>query len=252
MKKEKIAISLDSNLLQVIDSYVDNDFIRSRSQAIESLLNESIKNRPLLDAVMLIHENSLDLLNKNLNGLILMQHHLNFLEKNGVKKLYLITKENPKIKEIISKINHKILIELVYEKEHKGNALALSKLKEKIKGNFLVFNGDTLNNFNLKNMLNEFLKNNKIMYMGLINSSSPSKYGSVVLDGNLVINFKEKKKTNSYIINAGVYLFREEIFSYLNQDIKSLEKDLFPILAKNHEIIGFFTFGEYLHLPESF
>ena len=248
MKKEKIAISMDSNLLQVIDSYVDNDIIRSRSQAIESLLNESVKNKPLLDAVMLIHENSLNVLAKNINDSSLMQNHINFLEKNNIRKLFIVTKENHKLKEILSKINHKILIELVYEKEHKGNALALLKLKGKVKGNFLVFNGDTFNNFNLKHMLTEFLKSGKIMAMGLINSSFPSKYGSVVLDGNLVIDFHEKKKTSSYIINAGVYLFREEIFSFLNPKIKSLEHDLFPNLSKNKEIIGFFTFGEYLHM----
>ena len=85
--------------------------------------------------------------------------------------------------------------------------------------------------------------------MGLISSKTPQKRGSVTLDGNLVIDFKEKQVPSSNIINAGIYILKPEIFSLLKNK-KSLEHEIFPELAKQKQIQGFFTFGKFIHAPE--
>jgi len=43
MKKEKIAISLDKPLLDIIDSKIDGSIIRSRSQAIENFIRKGLE-----------------------------------------------------------------------------------------------------------------------------------------------------------------------------------------------------------------
>ena len=47
MKKKKIAISVDEPLLDIVDSYIDNTTIRSRSQSIEALIKQAIKQKPI-------------------------------------------------------------------------------------------------------------------------------------------------------------------------------------------------------------
>ncbi|MBS3108087.1 NDP-sugar synthase, partial [Candidatus Woesearchaeota archaeon] len=64
---------------------------------------------------------------------------------------------------------------------------------------------------------------------------------------NMIVDFKEKEETGSNIINAGVYVFNKDVFNFFDKDVKSLERDLFPKLAKLNQLQGFFTKGEYYH-----
>ncbi len=249
MKKEKIAISIDNSLLEIVDSHINNTTVRSRSQAIELLIQQALKQRPINVAVMLIHEKSQKHLFESFEGFTLIQHHLNFLIRNNVKKLYLVTKETDDIKNLIKQSPKQIDIKLVNEEKALGTASALSLIKDNLKTDFILMNGDTFNDFDLKNMIKFHQNENKIATMGLLSSSTPQKRGSVLLDGNLVIDFKEKQQTKSNVVNAGIYILNARIFDLFNNS-KSLEKDIFPILAKQKQLQGFFTFGKFIHMPE--
>ena len=84
--------------------------------------------------------------------------------------------------------------------------------------------------------------------MGLMTREKISSYGTAILDGDLIVDFQEKPKHYSTnIVNAGIYIFNPEIFE-LFEDVASLEKDLFPKLARTKQLVGFFTYGEYLHV----
>ena len=61
MKKEKIAISLDKELLSLIDSKVDREIIRSRSQAIEVYLKRGLMESGISTVVLLLKGNHQDL-----------------------------------------------------------------------------------------------------------------------------------------------------------------------------------------------
>ena len=243
--KTKIAISIDSSLLSSID-YLSSS---SRSQAIESLLKQALKQQPIITAALLIHKNDQKHLLKQIDGFPLIQHHFNFLIKNKIKTIYIITEQTPQINSLLKELPKNIKTELIPEKQSSGTASALSLLSKKIKNSFILINGDTFNDFSLNKMINEHTNSNKMITMGLISSKTPQKRGSVTLDGNLVIDFKEKQVPSSNIINAGIYILKPEIFSLLKNK-KSLEHEIFPELAKQKQIQGFFTFGKFIHAPE--
>ncbi|MEA3378419.1 MAG: sugar phosphate nucleotidyltransferase [Nanoarchaeota archaeon] len=243
MNKEKIAISIDPGLLDEIDATVDGTNLRSRSQAIEVLLKQSIKNKPISAAVMLMHEQKN--LFKNVEGKPLIKHHLNFLKKNRIKDLFIISKIDVAMKNIKEQ---NMNINFIDEKEQRGTAAALKLVENKINNDFVVLNGDTINDFEIKKMMQMHKSGKAMCTMGLISSNKPSKFGSVVMDGSLIVNFKEKKETESNIINAGIYIFKPNVFLLLDEKTKSLEKDLFPKLAKINLLHGYFTLGKYLHL----
>lgn len=248
MNKQKIAISIDSNLLEEIDTMVDGTKLRSRSQAFEVLLKESVKSRPITTAVMLIHEKEKGCLFKTIDSKTLLQHHLDFLKKNKIRDFYIITKIDNKLKSIEEK---NLNIHLIEDKLQNGTASALKLLEDKLSSDFVVINGDTLNDFEIKRMMLKHKSGKSICTMGLISSDNPSDFGSVILDGELVVDFKEKGEAESNVINAGVYIFKPNVFLLYDNRTKSLEKDLFPKLAKVNLLQGFFTLGKYVHMPDN-
>ena len=72
----------------------------------------------------------------------------------------------------------------------------------------------------------------------------------MILEGMNIIDFKEKQETKSNIINAGIYILKPKVFEYFNKNTKSIEKDIFQLLAKKKELQGFFTYGRFIHLPD--
>lgn len=250
MKKKKIAISIDEPLLDIVKSYIDNTKIRSTSQAIESLVKQAIKQKPITIAIILISQKDQHYLLEKIENTLLIDHHINFLTKFGINQVYLITNENKKLKDKILELNKRINIELINEDESKGTANALNLIRKNIKNDFLVINGDTFNDFNLKKMINEHIENNKIATIGLISSTSPHKRGAAILEGTTIIDFKEKQETKSNVVNAGIYILKPKVFEYFNEKTKSIESDIFPLLAKIKELQGFFTYGKFVHLPD--
>jgi NDP-sugar pyrophosphorylase family protein len=250
MRKKKIAISIDEPLLDIVNSYVDNTTIRSTSQAIESLIRQAIKQAPITTAVILISEKDQHYLLEKVENVPLIERHIGFLKRFGISQVYLVTKENEMLKKKVSELSKKIKIELVNEEKGRGTANALTLVKSKVGNDFLVVNGDTFNDFNLKKMINEHIDSNKVATIGLISSTSPHKRGAAILEGTTIIDFREKQETKSNIVNAGIYILKLKIFEYFDKDTKSLELDIFPKLAKDKQLQGFFTYGRFIHLPD--
>lgn len=249
--KEKIAISIDADLLGMIDSHVDGISIRSRSQAIEMLLRQSIKEEPTNTAVLLIHEKDMPSLFKEYNGFPLIQHHLNFLITNKIKKLFVIAKEAEKLKGILEESPKHIEIVMINDTKQEGTASALNLIRGKIDSDFVVINGDTFNDFELRKMIQKHKQSNKTATIGLISSKKPAHFGAVILDGEEIVEFKEKEQdSKSNVINAGIYVLKPTIFSYINDKARSLERDVFSLLASKRQLIGYFTHGDYVHAPE--
>jgi NDP-sugar pyrophosphorylase family protein len=240
--KEKIAISIDKSLLDMLDSKIDGSIIRSRSQAIDYFLKKGISEESISTAVLLLKGSQQDIALKTFKGSNLIKNQIEFFNNNGIKKIYLITQEAEKeLREELIDTNVTIV-----EGNSKGNAIALLALKEKIKGNFIVMSGDTYNSFDLNRMINKHISLNKMGTMGLMTREKSDSYGTAILDGDFIIEFREKVKSSSHIVNAGLYIFKPEIFEFISGN--SLEREVFPKLAKIKELVGFFTYGEYEHL----
>ena len=251
MKKVKIAISLNQDLLDEVDGKVDGSFIRSRSQAIELFLGKGLREQSITTAVILIRKDHHNILLKDINGKELVVKHLEFFKSNGIKEAFIVTQHSPLINEVID-LTKDIGIEVrVFEKEAKGNAEALASIKDKLKKSFVAISGDTYNEFDLKKMVKKHLESDKLVTLGLMTREKTSGYGNVVLDGDLVVDFKEKPKENvSNVVNAGIYIFKPEIFSLFDNNTVSLERDLFFKVAGIKQAVGFFTHGEYVHVSE--
>ena len=111
----------------------------------------------------------------------------------------------------------------------------------------VVFNLLEAQNGLRKKMMEKHVQKGVIGTIGLMSRDSPSKYGNVIVDGDMITKFEEKpRKAVSHIVNAGIYIFTASAFDLMSK-CSSLEKDLFPKLAEMNQLTGFFTMGEYHH-----
>ena len=248
MSKPKIAISVDSSLLKLVDSKVDGSVIRSRSQAIEYFLKRGLQEQSVNVAVLLLKGEHQESALKEVKGTSLLRQQIGFFSSHGINTLYIITQHTKNMNQLLDEISDsRIKVEII-ERLAKGNADALKAVRGKVNNSFIVMSGDTYNNFDLSKMIKKHQELEKLATMGLMTREKTSSYGTAILDGDLIIDFREKPKHYSTnIVNAGIYIFKPEIFE-LFEDAASLEKDLFPRLARIKQLVGFFTYGEYLHL----
>ena len=248
MKKPKIAISLDKSLLDLIDSRVDGSIIRSRSQAIEYFLKKGLQEMVITKAVILLKGEHQAIALKEIKGAPLIKKQIDFLHEHGVKTVYIVTQHSKKTALFRQELADVQVEVHIIEKETKGNAAALLALKDQLRQSFIVMSGDIYNKFNLIKMIRKHVTLDKLATMGLMSRGESSAYGNAILDGEFIIDFQEKpKQSTTNIVNAGIYIFKPEIFE-LFENATSLEKDIFPKLARIKQLVGFFTYGEYQHV----
>lgn len=248
MKKSKIAISVDKSLLGLVDGKVDGKILRSRSQAIEYFLRKGLEEFAVDTAVILLKGNHLQFAIKKINGTSLIKNQLDFFYKNHINKVIIVTQHSKVSDLFLAELKGSNLKIEVIEKNVKGNAKAIESIKKKIKNDFIVMSGDTYNNFDLSKMVKKHLEMNKLATMGLMTKEKVYGYGTAILDGDMIIDFQEKpEKSATNIVNAGIYIFKPEIFE-LFDNVNILEKDLFPKIARMKQLVGFFTYGEYIHI----
>ena len=247
MNKPKIAISLDKELLDAVDSKVDGSVIRSRSQAIEFFLRKGLQEQSINTAVILIKGEQQDVLLKEVDGTALIKKQIDFFSSYGIKTIYIVTQHSKSMNSLLAEVEKASINVEIIEKEAKGNAKALEAMKDKLKDNFIVMSGDTYNDFDLRKMVKKHLEAGKLGTIGLMSRDKPSDYGNAVLDGDLIVDFQEKpKKATSNIVNAGIYIFKKEVFE-LFDNASSIERDVLPKLARIKQLVGYFTMGGYRH-----
>ena len=129
MSKPKIAISLDENLLNLIDSKVDGSVIRSRSQAIEFFLRKGLQEQSINTAVLLIKGEHQKNMLKKLKGKSLIKNHLEFFSKYWINNVYIVTQHTKNINLLLNEISNSSINVDIIETDAKGNAQALLAIK---------------------------------------------------------------------------------------------------------------------------
>jgi mannose-1-phosphate guanylyltransferase len=119
-------------------------------------------------------------------------------------------------------------VEYSLEEKALGTGGALLNAKDLVssQGSFFVLNGDVLSELDPNKLLNGANSN----VLAVVPLRSP--FGVVELDENSkVLGFIEKPEISDKWINAGLYLFTEEVFSYLPIE-GNIEVTALPWLAK--------------------
>ncbi|MBL7206838.1 MAG: nucleotidyltransferase family protein [Candidatus Aenigmarchaeota archaeon] len=250
--KHKIAISIDSHLLEKIDSLSKTS---NRSHVIESLLIKTLKQKKINNALVLAGGRGAKLrpityeIPKPIipvKGKPVLKWQSDILRKSGINNIFVaVSTDVEKIKKEVG--NNLCFIE---EKTPNGTGGAILLAKKHLQNeDFLVSYCDTVYNKypNLNNMFDFHIEQKPVATMLLMPTKNKMQ-GIAKLSGNKITEFNEKPKNINFgLISAGFFIFSPEIFDFLKSNC-SMENDVFPLLASKGKLAGYVSDGEFFDI----
>jgi NDP-sugar pyrophosphorylase family protein len=178
-----------------------------------------------------------------LKTITLIEFILTKLKENGFKKIFLVAREkviNAVFSIVQNGSKYGVFLEYIEEKESNGTADSLRLIKGKINTNFLVIYGDIyFHDLNLDELWNEHLKRKGTTTLLLTTTPEPTKKGVVKIEGSKILEFMQKPdKSDVYLGFSSIFATQPEIIEH---DGKSLETDVFPMLAKRGLLNGYLS-----------
>lgn len=129
-------------------------------------------------------------------------------------------------------------IDVLAEPEPLGTGGALRFAAPKLDEAFLLVNGDSLFDINLLDLTARPLGDG-VGRLALKRQDDTSRYGTVVLAGDSIQTFAEKKADGGPgLINGGVYWLTRGVLEHIGPGNVSLETDVFPKLAAQGRLRG--------------
>lgn len=194
-------------------------------------------------------------------GIPFLEYQMRMLKENGIVDIVLcVHYMAEKIKSYFGS-GKRLGIDITYSEEDipLGTAGAVKKAEKHLDDIFIVLNGDSYTNLNLKNFLDFHKSKNSLCTIALNKNKNKENYGSVILNNEgKVTDFIEGSKSDipeEYLINTGFYVFDKRILSFIASEKNvSLEKDIFPKLAKEGNIYGYESKDYFIDVgrPESY
>ena len=252
VNRERITITLRNDILRQVDSMIDGRDIRNRSHSIETILDEKFGDLSIRKAIILGGGRGVEIdgysdrtspLLLKYKGKRLVEYHIEKLKEIGVSEIiFAIGMFGEDVRDIVGN-GDKYGLKVMYFERDYGTASVLRQARSLLKDTFLMINGHVITTDIDINDMFIMHKNNKcLITIALTTVSKPGGFGQVVLKGNRVIDYIEKpeqNKTISHIINAGVYIIDPEVCDMVKIGEESLEKNIFPRLARDGKLSGY-------------
>jgi D,D-heptose 1,7-bisphosphate phosphatase len=148
---------------------------------------------------------------------------------------------------------HDAAVRVVREPEPAGTGGALSYVAGTLAPWFVMANGDSYLDFNIRQLTRPPLES-ITGRLALRTVPDVGRYGAVELFGDRIVAFQEKRSNGGAgLINGGVYLLNRSVLEMI-QGPCSIEHDVFPKLAAAGRLAGMVTDGFFLDigLPETY
>lgn len=115
----------------------------------------------------------------------------------------------------------------------------LLRLKPHLQGEetFMLTYGDGVSDVDIAKLLAFHKSHGKIATLTAVRP--PSRFGEMVMDGDKILEFKEKPRATDGWINGGYFVFNKQIFDYLAEDKTILERDPMERLARDGQMMAF-------------
>ena len=210
--RERVTFSIESSLLKRLDQLVDGIRVRNRSHALEIVLERLLG----ADVFLFVGDKQQA---KDAEATISWVKEQGFnvtmVAPLGITKGEFIADPG------------------------QGTAAALLALQGRVKNTFVIIYSDAPK-IEIQDMLRFHHNQGGISTLAVTSAKEPKRYGVVNLKGVKVKEFVEKPETTkSYLVSAGIFIFEPEVFQYIPQDSKSLERDALDLLSKNGLLNGY-------------
>lgn len=160
-------------------------------------------------------------------GKPILQYNIESLRDAGVKDITLVVGYHEEvIKDYFRDgTNFGVKISYVTQEKRLGTAHAIGSTREHVSGKFIILNGDIIvDPILITELMNKYNSENARSMLVLTEVEDPSAFGVVEMDGDRIIRIVEKpqpEEAPSNLINAGIYIFDDEIFNSIDLTVKS-------------------------------
>lgn len=255
MLKQRLTITLANSTLEKIDQLIDKKEIRSRSHAIETILQQHLETH-IETAVILAggktqNNSSTQKSLISYQGKPLIIHILEHLKSHQVKKvIFLCSSFAEQINLIIEKSFPELELVVIEEKKPLGTAGAIKNAQSHLPDVFFCLHSDIFTKIDLQQLANFHSQSQAIATIAVKPKMSHQSFDNVMVQGNQVVSFQPKdKKTSVSLVNSGIYIFDKSIAEYIpEKSFSMLETDVFPQLAKKGKVSAYSFQEEWLDI----
>lgn len=182
---------------------------------------------------------------------------LQYLQSQGIEKVVLsVGYMYEIIQETFGNSYNGLVISYSVETEPLGTGGAIAKAMTMTEGeNVLVLNGDSFIKVELEEIEKHIPCSKNESLLVLKEMRNISRYGSVVLENDVITAFEEKQFKEKALINAGVYVLNKDIFKDKHLPEKfSFEKDFLEKEVEKGNLKGIVTNGYFIDIgvPEDY
>lgn len=252
----RISLTLRPEIVNLLDSKIDGTKIRNRSHAVEQFLKQVLADGSG-QAVILIGEQEKAVI--EICGQTVLERMISQLKKASINKIVIsCTSDSDKIKTIMAKKKYADLRVSFAKNELKGTAKAVLECKKHLDpGNFFLIYGNVLADIDFLDFRDFHKNSNSVATMTITSIADPLPWGIVRVKRNLVTEFIEKPDPKNVqnirltnLINAGIFAFSEQIFSYINDKTTSLEREVFPALIESRQLFSYLLDGVWVNVSK--
>ncbi len=160
-------------------------------------------------------------------GKPILQYNVESLRDAGIKDVTLVVGYREEIikDHFRNGADFGVNINYVTQKERLGTAHAIGSTRGIVEGSFIILNGDIIvDPILIKDLIDKYQTENARSVLVLTEVDDPSSFGVVELDEDRITNIIEKPEPGeapSNLINAGIYLFDDQIFEAIEKTEKS-------------------------------
>jgi len=194
----------------------------------------------------------------NIEGRPFLSYIIEYLSRNGIKKIFLsVGYMHEKIIKYFGNKYSNLEIEYVIEHKPLGTGGAIAKaLRQTKEEEILILNGDTFFKIDHREMLKFHRSKGAHMTIALKPMTDARRYGTVQIEGERIIGFKEKSLSTGGYINAGVYILNRELFKALSSygEAFSFEVDFLPKSIIDLKVFAFIRDSYFIDIgvPEDY
>ncbi len=165
-----------------------------------------------------------------------LEYLIDSFVRGGIEEIYLACGyKSQQLMDTIGDGSDKgITIRYSFEDEPRGTGGAIKLLEDRLDDIFVAANGDVFADIDLKKEIDVHIDNDADITLALTPVDNPWEFGTAIQDDTgRIIRFLEKPKKEdviSNLINAGIYIVKKEMISYVPKDQEyDFSKDLVPM-----------------------
>lgn len=264
--KDKIAITVEKDIIESIDKLIKNWLGKNRSQVIEQFLKKQIYDEDSIHAFIIANDIKWDNWDYNfdipkqllkINKKSVIFHQVRLMSLWWINRITIIIPEwkIDLFKKDLEWFFPHIKIDFVeVAPEAKTWTAIKAWMKKLLEAKYiLITNWDTyIPDLNLLDFI-KYHKNNNSNWTFILKyiRTNLHKFWNVTIQWNLVSEYIEKPKSTNmfkYLTNCGWYLVTKEFWDSISYDWEWLETDLFPFLPSYWNIFAYIYPNAWWHI----